>query len=76
MLFNLHSILVELYNNKNNKKLAVLQSATFQVGAGGFNGPRTNSGEIKAQPVPQRAPDHVAEEPTSLDQVSASLKSR
>jgi hypothetical protein len=71
--FNLQ-FLVDLYNNKTNKKLAFLQSATFQVGAGGFNGPRTNSGEIKAQPVPQRAPDHVAEEPTSPDQVNLCLK--
>jgi hypothetical protein len=63
-----------LYNNKNNKKLAILQSATFQVGAGGFNGPRTNPGEIKAVPVPQRAPDHVAEEKTSPDQVNFDVK--
>lgn len=61
--------LVEIFNNKTNKKLAILQGATFQVGAGGFNGPRSNSEEIKAVPVPQRAPDHVAEEKTTADQV-------
>jgi len=59
---------VDLFNNKTNKKLAILQGATFQVGAGGFNGPRSNSEEIKAAPVPQRTPDHVAEEPTTVDQ--------
>lgn len=61
---------VDVFNNKTNKKLAILQGATFQVGAGGFNGPRSNPNEIKAVPVPQRAPDHVAEEKTTVDQVT------
>ncbi|KAI6175069.1 CRE-MAOC-1 protein [Aphelenchoides bicaudatus] len=61
---------VELYNNKNNRKIANLQISTFQVGSGGFNGPRSNPGEIKAVPVPQRSPDHVAEEPTSPNQAA------
>lgn len=41
----------------------------IKVKAGGFNGPRSNEGEIKSQPVPQREPDRVAEEPTSPNQV-------
>jgi hypothetical protein len=61
--------LVDIFNNKTNKKLAILQGATFQVGSGGFNGPRSNPNEIKAIPIPQRAPDHITEEKTTVDQV-------
>ncbi|KAI6229725.1 Enoyl-CoA hydratase [Aphelenchoides fujianensis] len=61
---------VLVYDNRNGKKLAKLQSATVQMGSGGFGGPRSNSGEIVAVPVPQRAADHVAEEPTTADQAA------
>jgi len=61
---------VTTFDKRTGKKLATLQAHTFQVGSGGFGGARSNPNEIKALPVPQRAPDHVAEEKTSPDQAA------
>lgn len=64
-----YSYSVTTYDDLTNDKLAVQQFSVFQLGAGGFGGPRANPEEVKAAVVPDRAPDAVIEEQISPSQV-------
>ncbi|CAI2343331.1 unnamed protein product [Caenorhabditis sp. 36 PRJEB53466] len=56
--------------DESGKKIAMQQFSTFQSGAGNFGGERTSTYEIKALPVPDRAPDAVIEQKTTVDQAA------
>lgn len=56
--------------DENGKKIAMQQFSTFQTGSGNFGGDRTSPHEIKAATVPDRAPDAVIEQKTTVDQAA------
>uniref|UniRef100_A0A7E4V5Q9 MaoC-like domain-containing protein n=1 Tax=Panagrellus redivivus TaxID=6233 RepID=A0A7E4V5Q9_PANRE len=53
-----------------SKKLIYQQMNTFQVGGGGFGGPKTSDKTKNCIPVPKRTPDKVIGEKTSPDQAA------
>uniref|UniRef100_A0A1I7T323 MaoC-like domain-containing protein n=1 Tax=Caenorhabditis tropicalis TaxID=1561998 RepID=A0A1I7T323_9PELO len=56
--------------DEQGKKVAIQQFSTFQTGYGNFGGDRTSPHEFKAAAVPDRAPDAVIEQKTSVDQAA------
>uniref|UniRef100_A0A7E4UZF4 MaoC-like domain-containing protein n=1 Tax=Panagrellus redivivus TaxID=6233 RepID=A0A7E4UZF4_PANRE len=62
---------IDITSKQNpSKKLAFLQMATFQVGGGGFGGPKTSTKSKNCVPVPKRNPDKIIEEKTSPNQAA------
>ncbi|CAJ0571993.1 unnamed protein product, partial [Mesorhabditis spiculigera] len=61
---------VTTYDDDTGEKLFMQQFATFQVGAGGFGGARTSPEEFQTAKIPERKPDRIVEEKTSLDQAA------
>ena len=53
----------------HGEKVALNQMSTFVVGAGGFGGKRSSDKAYPTQKHPNRQPDSVFEEKTSIDQV-------
>ncbi|TMS33816.1 hypothetical protein L596_001508 [Steinernema carpocapsae] len=56
------------FDKNSGKKLCMQQFGTFQVGSGKFGGAKTCPEEKKCVPIPERAPDAVLEQATSVDQ--------
>ncbi|KAE9547376.1 hypothetical protein FO519_009410, partial [Halicephalobus sp. NKZ332] len=56
--------------DERGKKLAYLQMGTFQVGGGGFGGPKNSSKAINGVPAPSRNPDKVTEDKVSPEQAA------
>ena len=52
------------------RKLAFLQMGTFQLGGGGFGGPKSSSKAINGVPPPNRSPDKVTEDKVSQEQAA------
>ncbi|CAJ0957515.1 unnamed protein product, partial [Mesorhabditis belari] len=61
---------ITTFNDRNGEKLSLQQFGTFQVGSGGFGGNRSSPHEFAPAAIPQRNPDKVIEQKTTIDQAA------